>query len=417
MYEIKYRDEDLVKDSGFEWIGYIPDNWEIKKLRYLATIDTGSKDTQDKVENGAYPFYVRSDTVERIDSYSFNGEAILTAGDGVGVGKVFHYVEGKFAFHQRVYKLSDFKNIMGKYLYYYISENFHKEVMKVSAKSTVDSLRRPMFSNFPVALPERIEQYKIANFLDFKIAQFNEIIEKKEQLIEKLEEAKKSLISEVVTGKMKIANGELVDREVSEMKDSGIEWLGSVPREWEKKKFKRCFKVKNGKEISDENIKNKKVISVYGSGGVFKYTGRHLYNGESVLFGRKGTIGKPLFVNGKFWTVDTMYYTNFYDGFYPKFFYYQLLCFPWSTITTTTALPSVVGSDIENATTITPSLREMKQICDYIETKNIMFESSVRLIMDQIKRIKQAQQSLISEAVTGKIDLRDWEIIEGGGLQ
>ena len=194
MGEIKYRSDDEMKDSGVEWIGLIPIDWELKKLRYLSSIDTGNKDAQDRVDNGMYPFYVRSDTVESIDSYSYDGEAILTAGDGVGVGRVFHYVKGKFAFHQRVYKLSDFNNVNGKYLYYYVSENFHKEVMKLSAKSTVDSLRRPMFSDFVVSLPEIVIQKKIANFLDLKPAEFDSIISKKERLIKKLEEAKKSLI-------------------------------------------------------------------------------------------------------------------------------------------------------------------------------------------------------------------------------
>ncbi len=241
-YEIKYRREEEMKDSGIEWIGQIPNNWSIRRLRYLVDIDTGNKDTQDRKDDGLYPFYVRSDVVERINSYSYDGEAILTAGDGVGVGRVFHYVKGKFAYHQRVYKLSKFTNIQGKYLYYYVSENFHKEVMKLSAKSTVDSLRRPMFSDFPVALPSISLQAKITNYLDHKTAEFDSIIAKKERLIEKLEEAKKSLISEVVTGKVKIVDGELVERKTGEMRDSGVEWLGMIPKDWEVKKLKYISK-------------------------------------------------------------------------------------------------------------------------------------------------------------------------------
>ena len=73
MGEIKYRSDGEIKDSGVEWIGKIPEDWELKKMRYLANIDTGNKDTQDREENGAYPFYVRSDTVEKINSYSYDG--------------------------------------------------------------------------------------------------------------------------------------------------------------------------------------------------------------------------------------------------------------------------------------------------------------------------------------------------------
>ncbi len=91
--------------------------WEVKKLGEVCDVTTGNKDTQNKVDDGLYPFFVRSNTVERINSYSFDGESILTSGDGVGVGKNFHYINGKFDFHQRVYSLRNFKReYSGKYI-------------------------------------------------------------------------------------------------------------------------------------------------------------------------------------------------------------------------------------------------------------------------------------------------------------
>ncbi len=71
-------------------VGVIPEDWECDAIKNLAQISTGNKNTQDKVESGVYPFFVRSQTAERINTYSFDGEAVLTAGDGVGTGKVFH---------------------------------------------------------------------------------------------------------------------------------------------------------------------------------------------------------------------------------------------------------------------------------------------------------------------------------------
>lgn len=89
----------------------------MKKLGDVCEIKTGKKDTKNKEDDGEYPFFVRSNTVERINSYSYDGEAILTSGDGVGVGKNFHYINGKFDFHQRVYSLRKFKNgYIGKYI-------------------------------------------------------------------------------------------------------------------------------------------------------------------------------------------------------------------------------------------------------------------------------------------------------------
>ena len=101
-----------LKPSGVEWLGDVPEHWELRRIRSLAAIGTGDKDTINRDVEGKYPFFVRSQNVERIDTWSFDGEAVLTAGDGAGVGKVFHYFNGKFDFHQRVYKFSDFKDIL-----------------------------------------------------------------------------------------------------------------------------------------------------------------------------------------------------------------------------------------------------------------------------------------------------------------
>jgi type I restriction enzyme S subunit len=90
-------------------VGLIPNDWDSDCIENLTTIATGSKNTQDRVDDGQYPFFVRSQTVERINSYSFDGEAILAAGDGVGTGKVIHYIKGKFDVHQRVYRISNFR--------------------------------------------------------------------------------------------------------------------------------------------------------------------------------------------------------------------------------------------------------------------------------------------------------------------
>ena len=138
--------------------------WKETIFEKICNIATGNKNTQDKKEDGEYPFYVRSEMVERINSYSFNGEAILTAGDGVGVGKVFHYVNGKVGVHQRVYILSNFE-CSCKFAYYYFSSKFYNRVKRMSAKNSVDSVRHDMIAQMPILLPARHEQNKIAQFL------------------------------------------------------------------------------------------------------------------------------------------------------------------------------------------------------------------------------------------------------------
>ena len=161
------------------------DEWERKKFRDVCNITTGNKNTQDKSNDGIYPFYVRSQIVERINSWTFDGEAILTAGDGVGVGKVFHYSTGKIGVHQRVYILSDFK-CDGKYLYSYFAGHFYNRVKRMSAKNSVDSVRMEMIADMPISLPSTEEQKKIGHLLallDERIATQTKIIERYKSLI------------------------------------------------------------------------------------------------------------------------------------------------------------------------------------------------------------------------------------------
>ena len=193
-----------MRDSGIDWIGQIPEHWEVKRLKYLCSIQTGNKDTQDADNDGEYPFYVRSPFVERSTSYSFEGEGILMAGDGAGAGRVFHHAFGKYAVHQRVYRLSKFTDINTKYLFFYISNLFNRVMDMGSAQSTVPSVRLPMLTNFAVCSPSFNEQQTIADYLDEKCADIDSLIQTKLSKIDSLKEYKKSIIYEYVTGKREV---------------------------------------------------------------------------------------------------------------------------------------------------------------------------------------------------------------------
>lgn len=168
--------------------------WEERFLSQLAKVTTGAKDTQNKVEGGRYPFFVRSQTIERIDSYSFDGEAVLTSGDGVGVGKNFHYINGKFDFHQRVYCIYDFeKGTSGLFFYLYFSEHFGERVMRMSAKNSVDSVRMAMITEMLVTMPSLPEQQRIAACL----SSLDDLITAETQKLESLKIHKKGLMQQL----------------------------------------------------------------------------------------------------------------------------------------------------------------------------------------------------------------------------
>ena len=140
-------------------------NW--RTLAEIAEISTGSSNTDDAVENGDYPFYVRSQEPLSKSDYEYDEEAIITAGDGAGVGKVFHYVVGKYALHQRAYRIHPIaKNLNGRYLYHYFTAKFPPYIAKQMYQGSVPSIRRPMLNKFEVAVPCIEVQQRIANILD-----------------------------------------------------------------------------------------------------------------------------------------------------------------------------------------------------------------------------------------------------------
>ena len=139
-------------------------SWEQRKAKEICSIGTGKSNTQDQVDDGKYPFYIRSDVPVRSNKYLYDCEAVITIGDG-NIGKVFHYVNGKFDLHQRCYKMTDFKDIWGKYFFYYFSTKFYDRAMKMTAKATVDSVRLEMISEMDIKKPPQIsEQKQIAEF-------------------------------------------------------------------------------------------------------------------------------------------------------------------------------------------------------------------------------------------------------------
>ena len=158
MFPQNGADVPEIRFAGFT------DAWEQRKAKDLCSIGTGKSNTQDQIEDGEYPFFIRSDIPVRSNKYLYDCEAVITIGDG-NIGKVFHYVNGKFDLHQRCYKMADFEDIWGKYFYYYFSTKFYDRAMKMTAKATVDSVRLEMISEMDIQKPKEIsEQKQIAEF-------------------------------------------------------------------------------------------------------------------------------------------------------------------------------------------------------------------------------------------------------------
>lgn len=175
--------------------------WKSVKLGDITHIKTGSRNNEDKCSRGAYPFFVRSEFVERIDTYSHDCEAILVPGEG-RIGDVYHYVNGKFDVHQRVYAITQFSaDAHAKYIYLYMKNRFGSWALKNTVKATVDSLRLPTFLDFEIQLPSSIDEQKAIAAI---ISDEDSEVEAMEARLKKYQSLKQAMMQELLTGRTRL---------------------------------------------------------------------------------------------------------------------------------------------------------------------------------------------------------------------
>lgn len=359
-------------------VGVIPDDWEMRFINDFAHIGTGNKNTEDKIDDGKYPFYVRSSKVERINSYSFDGEAVLTAGDGVNTGKIFHYIDGKFDYHQRVYKISNFNDdIDGYYFYLAFSQYFYERVMGMTAKSSVDSVRMEMIADMKLPFPPTIEeQLAIAEALsdvDTLIAELDALIEKKQQV-------KKGAMQQLLSGKKR---------------------LPGFDGEWEEKELGDLLTVMHGK--SQKSVASESgEYQILGTSGQIGKATSYLYDKPSVLIGRKGTIDRPQYMEEPFWTIDTLFYTQVNERAIAKFLYYRFLLVDWTSYNEASGVPSLNSSTIENIEiNFPPKLEEQKGIVNILSD----MDAEIRALQQKREKYQKIKQGMMQELLTGKTRL------------
>jgi len=289
----------------------IPEDWEVDSVANLASITTGDKNTQDRIDDGAYPFFVRSSTIERINSYSFDGEGVLTAGDGVGTGKIFHYIKGKFDFHQRVYLISDFSlRLEGYFFFLYFSNNFYSRIMQMTAKSSVDSVRREMIADMRIPLPSPGEQRAVAAAL----SDVDALLAKLDALISKKRDLKQAAMQQLLTGQTR---------------------LPGFSGEWEVKTLQEAFNCLDNLRVPLNEKQRADMKGDYpycGANGVLDYVNNYVIDDDIILVAEDGGYFdeyeyRPIAyrIVGKCWVNNHAHILKAKDGFDQGFIYYSLV--------------------------------------------------------------------------------------------
>lgn len=411
------------QDIAVPWLEKAPMHWSLQPLRYLAIVETGTRDTIDAVPNGSYPFVVRSKNLLNIDSFSYDTEAILTAGDG-DVGEIFHHLSGKFDVHQRVYVLRNFRAVLPRYLYYYFSSQFKRVVAYGGALTTVASLRRPMFTSFQVLVPSVDEQIAISTFLDRETAEIDASIADQKELITLLAERRAATIDHFVT------NGILSEDFASRDGSHAIE---AVAPKWRIAPLKELATLQTGvtlgKEYDDgvefpylrvanvqvgfvdvSDVKTIKVpariaaTSALRAGDVLMTEG-----GDRDKLGRgaiwDARIDPCLHQNHVFAVrcdasvLDARMLSYVLDSAAARSYFYQ-------TAKQATNLATTNSTIVRNFRFAIPSIAEQGNIVDHLDQETAELDAAIADAREAIALSKERRAALISAAVTGKIDVR-----------
>ena len=399
------------KTSGIQWLGKIPIHWRITRLRALVDISTGAKDTIDQKIDGKYPFFVRSQAVKRINSWSFDGEAVLTAGDG-DIGKIFHYANGKFDYHQRVYMFCQFREVKAKYFYYFILSNLHNEVLSLTAKSTVDSIRLPMLLNFPVLIPTWEEQYAIIEFLDHADLMMRGGVSQKRRLVELMEEYKRAVIQQAVTRGL--------DPDVP-LKPSGVEWLGDIPEHWELRRLKTVAELVMGQSPPGDDCSNTPVGLPFLQ-GCAEFGDSHPNPEQFCLVPPRVALAGSILMSvrapvGRLNVADQDYgIGRGLCGIIPNgvtllddFAYYQLLVMEDALrlVSTGSTYEAVSTGDVGGQVVVTPPLTEQTAIVAHLDKLTSDIDAAIAHTRREIELLEEYRTRLIADVVTGKLDVRE----------
>lgn len=427
-----------MKDSGIDWIGKIPDEWEVCKLKYLLKTNLQYGANSSGIEfNENLPRYVRITDIKSSEALYEKGKLSLSEEDSIGyllqdgdilfarsgatVGKTFLYHSniGKAAFAGYLIRAQLNENLNPKFLSYYtLSSGYDEWKNRIFIQATIQNIGADKYANMEIPLPPLSEQTKIANFLDKKCAQIDSIIEESKKSIEEYKSWKQSMIFEAVTGKNLSCK----------KKNSGIEWISEIPETWEVKRLKCIIdSFEKGNGITKEEVfpdgdtfcvRYGEIYSKYDNSfeNCFSKTfkdkipvKKYFSNGD-LLFAGTGElveeIGKCIAYlgNGQCLAGGDIIIAKHKQN--AKFLSYVMNShYVQAQKSCNKAKLKVVhisATEIGNVLLALPPLSEQKSIAKFLDAKCAQIDSLISEKQSLIKDLAEYKKSLIFEAVTGK---------------
>ena len=422
MHTAIYADR---KSSGSAWLGEIPAHWGVKKLKFLATVQPSNVDKKfvegevpvilcnytDVYKNefidGSLDFMQASATEAEIKKFKVDvGDVIVTkdseSPEDIAVPAcIAEQVEGLVC----GYHLTQIKpiDLEGRYLFrLFQSKGFNAQFIVAANGVTRFGLPQFAIANAVSPLPPLEEQKTIAHFLDYKTAQIDALIAKQKTLLDKLAEKRTALISHAVTKGL--------DPTVP-MKASGVEWLGEIPAHWKTIALHYVGRLRSGESITALQFSEDGEYPVFGGNGYRGKCDRFTHQGEYVLIGRQGALcGNINTARGKFFASEHAIVVNSVWEFQTDWMAYQLTVMDLNQYSVSAAQPGLSAEVIGRLKISFPTIDEQKNIANFLNKESEKIQTQRKKIEDVIVKLQEYRSALITNAVTGKIDVRGFQI-------
>ena len=409
-----------MKDSGVEWLGEIPAEWDLVPARNLFS-EVKDKNIDGKVTRQfsfRYGKIVdkdksgRSDvtTDETITAYRIvTPDTIMINGLNLNydfISQRVAIVEERGIITSAYLALCPNKKLIEPAFAVYLFKGYDsKQVFHGHGSGIRKTLNYSDFKEIKTVCPDLSTQRKIAAYLDVRCAKIDAMIGDAKKAIEEYKAWKASVIFEAVTGKMEVRSGRL--REKSELGESGVEWLGAVPEEWQVCCLKYLCSMQAGKTLSSEEILDEGPYPVYGGNGLRGFYSEFNTSGEYALIGRQGALcGNVHFVDGQFWATEHALVTTPSEKVELPYLYWLLVAMDLNRyVSQTAAQPGLAASVILNVKTVFPPLAEQRTIANFLDKKCAAIDRVVAEKESLVADLEAYKKSLIFECVTGKMEV------------
>lgn len=413
------------KYSGIEWLGQIPTHWEIKKLKYIFyNLDylrqPISSDLRER-NNPIFDYYGASGVIDKIDYYNVDDEVLLIGEDGANLVMrnlpLIYKAKGKFWVNNHAHILKPKVGQDYHYMAFLLESGDYSLYITGSAQP---KLSQENLNNYPIPVPPIEEQKAIARYLDDVCAKIDALVNEKQTHVNELRAYRTSLITETVTHGL--------NPDVS-LRPSGIDWLGNIPEHWKTSKLKYIGDARNGLTYSPEDIcdesngvlvlrsSNIQNDSLYFENNVYvskKIDDLMMQEGDILICSRNGSaylIGKCAIIPKDVEATFGAFMMRYRSKINKKFTLYLIrtTLAQYRELFSTSTINQLTNAMIGNMRVALPPLSEQKEIAEFLDAKTAKIDEAIGELETQLKDLADYKQSVISEAVTGKVDVRDWK--------